>query len=62
MNSELKSSSTHPIDVLEEDLEEVAKLILHINELKQELGRLVTELTMQARKGIDSEEDSGVGQ
>ena len=40
----------------QEDLEEIAKMILHVNELKQELAKLVSSLTMQARKGLETEE------
>lgn len=40
-----------------DDLEEFSKLMLNVNELKMELGRLVQSLTMQARKGIDSENE-----
>ncbi len=44
------------VTIVAEDLEEIAKLLLHVKELKQELAKLVSILTMQARKGLDSEE------
>ncbi len=40
-----------------EDLEDIAKMILHVNELKQELAKLVSSLTMQARRGIDTDSE-----
>jgi hypothetical protein len=42
--------------VRQEDLEDIAKQMLHVKELKQELAKLVRILTIQARKGLDSEE------
>ena len=44
------------VGIRSEDLEEIAKQLLHVKELKQELAKLVSILTMQARKGLDSEE------
>ena len=41
-----------------EDLEDIAKMILHVNELKVELAKLVGSLTMQARVGIETESDN----
>ena len=38
-------------------MEEFSKMMLHINEIKFELGRLVQELTNKARKGIESDEE-----
>ncbi|CDW71616.1 UNKNOWN [Stylonychia lemnae] len=43
-----------------EDLEDLAKMILHVNELKQELAKLVGSLTLQARVGIETESDDHV--
>ena len=40
-----------------EDLDEMAKHLLHINELKQELAKLVSSMIMQARKGMDTESE-----
>ncbi len=44
------------VTIRPDDLEEISKQMLHVKELKQELAKLVSILTMQARKGIDSEE------
>lgn len=33
-------------------------MILHVNELKIELAKLVGSLTMQARRGIETESDN----
>eukprot|EP00347_Sterkiella_histriomuscorum_P021994 403332051 len=40
-----------------EDQEEIAKMMLHINELKQELAKLVSILTLQAKRGFDTDSD-----
>ena len=53
--SALSGGTNEPVLGGEEAMDEVAKALLHMQELKQELARLVSSLIMQARRGMDTE-------
>jgi hypothetical protein len=53
-NARLTANINDPVQIRSNDLDDLSKMILHVNELKMELAKLVNVLTSQAKKEIES--------